>query len=92
MRWFFNDNDTIQFQFVYFPGLTYPYEVENGTFILVADSAALTSDKTSVNAVVRLVVDASVLNSMGIWQVHCGRTLNTVIRTINITGLDKDGR
>ena len=30
-----------------------------------------TSDWTSVNAVVRLVVNASV-DSMGIWQVHCG--------------------
>ena len=85
IRWFFN-NSTKLFEFVYFMGQTYPHTVENGTFVVVVASAVLVP--AGVNAVINLMVDSSVLVDMGVYKISCGRELDGVIRSFNISEID----
>jgi len=86
IRWFFNQNSTKLFEFVYFMGQDYPFYVVNGTFVVVVANASLLP--AMVNAVVTLTVDSAVLIEMGVYRLSCGRELDNNIKSFNISGIE----
>ena len=87
IRVYFNNETNHRYLFIFSESLQYPRLINNDSFLVVVQDASLNADRSSVNVELLLTASYQLLQDMGIWQLHCGRSLE-LSRSIDITGID----
>ena len=86
--WFFNDHPIKHFEFVFMEHNSYPLVIANETFEVIVESAMLSHTTGTMNAVINLTVDSSVLVGMNLNKLSCGLGLNFIAKSLSVINFE----
>ena len=67
---------------------SYPLVIANETFEVIVETAMLSHTTGTMNAVINLTVDSSVLVGMNLNKLRCGIGLNFIVKSLSFINLE----